>query len=463
MSVAVEDLIDQIEEALERGDINTVREIVNSINPAELVDLLNRLDHEERVRILPYIDLLRIAKYINRLEDEIIREIEVYKGINEIVELLYWLPIDEAVDLLQRLSPRTINQVLRMMSRKRAREFAQLLRYSPESVGGVMTTHVPVFRSGMKVGEILDKYVKKVTIGYYDRHNYIYIVDDKNKLIGWIDAKTLISINRDKIVDQVIERPPKTVYPETDREAAARIAIKYDLAEIPVIDHDGVFLGVVTLDDVLDIAVYELAEDLMRFGGFLEAVKVSYIGASVKSLVARRVPPILFLYLMNTITGGIIASFSHLIERVAVLASFLPMLADNSGNIGSQSSTIIIRSLALGELRPTDYIRVIRKELLTTILMSFFLLPVAFLIAFSITYLSQHLFHLSILVGLAVSIALFISMLTTDIIGSTLPILLVKLKLDPASVSAPLITTIGDIVSATIYFLTASFLITIYT
>lgn len=459
MSISIEDIVSRIEYALEHGKIDEVREIINSIDPVVLIDLLNELEHEDRVKILPYVDLLRIANYINRLNDDVIREIEAYKGINEIVELLYWLPVDEAVDLLQRLSPRIVNYVLKMLSRKRAREFAELLRYSPESVGGVMTIRVPVFKSGCKIGDILNEYVKKITIGYYDRHNYIYVVDEKNKLIGWIDTKTLITIGREKIVDEIVSKPPITVYPDTDREEAARLAIKYDLMEIPVVDHDNCFLGIVSLDDVLDIAVSELSEDLMRFGGFLAIVKSSYMGTSVKTLVLRRVPPIMFLYLMNSVTGAVIASFSNLIRRVAILASFLPMLADNSGNIGSQSSTLIIRSLALGEIRPSNVLRVIKKEVLTTLLMAIFLLPVAFLISFSITYFAYHEASLSVVVGLIVSFALLVSMLSTDLIGSTLPILLAKLGLDPASTSAPLITTIGDIISATVYFVTATMLL----
>ncbi len=459
MSVDVNKLIDDISDAIDAGDFNSVRRILDSVEPATLVDILNNLDHEDRIKIIPYIDLLKLGSYVNKLDDEVLREIEMYKGVNEILELIYWLPVDEAVDLIQRLSPRIVNQVLRMMSRKRARELAELLRYPPESVGGVMTSRVPVFRSGSRVGKILSEYVKKNMIGYYDRHNYIYIVDDKNRLLGWIDVKTLLTLDRNKVIDTVISKPPILLHPEMDREEAAKIAIKYDLVEIPVVDEEGKLLGIVTIDDLLDIAVNELSEDLIKMGGFMEVVKTSYAGTSIMDLVKRRVPPILFLYLMNSITGGIIASFRTLIERMAILASFLTMLADNSGNIGSQASSLIIRGLALGDIRPGDIFRIIRKEVLTSLVMAVFLLPVAFAISFTITYISYYNYIAASIVGLAVSIALLTSMLIADLMGSILPIILAKLKLDPASASAPLITTLGDIISALIYFLVASFLI----
>jgi len=456
------DILENLRAYIKDGDVESIEETISNTDPVKLVEILNRLEPEERIRILPYIDLLSISKYINKLDDSVIREIEAYKGIDEIVELLNWMPLDEAVDLLQRLSPKTVNQVLRSLSGNRAKDIAELLKYSPESVGGVMTIRVPVFRAGLTVGEVLEEYVKRNMIGYYDRHNYIYIVNDENKLVGWVDTKTILMVDRRRLINDIVSKPPAYVYPDMDREEAARVAVKYDLVEIPVLDKDNKFLGIVTLDDVLDIAVFELSEDLMRFGGFLEAVRVSYVGSSIKSMVKRRAPPILLIYLMDSITGGIVASFTQLIERVAILASFLPMLADNSGNIGSQSSTLIIRGIALGELKPGDIFTIIRKEFLTTLLMSMILLPAAFAISFTITYLAGYSLHTSLIIGASVSVALLMSMLVTDIIGATLPIMLAKIKIDPASVSAPLITTIGDIVTALTYFITALVLTSTY-
>ena len=463
IEVNVSELISGIENAIERGDFQKAREILGRIDPAALVDVLNTLDRDDRIRIIPYIDLLKLGSYINKLNDEVIRDIEKLKGVNELLELVYWLPIDDAVDLLQRLSPRTINRLFKLMSRRKARELATLLRYNPESIGGIMTTRIPVFHTGYRVADVIEEYVRGVKTGFYDRHYYIYIVDFNGKLRGWLDAKTLLVLNRDKLIDEVISKPPVVIYPEMDREEAAKLAVKYDLVELPVADRDRKLIGAVTIDDILDVAVSEYSEDLMKIGGFLEIVRTSYIGTSIYSLVKRRVLPILFLYLMNSVTGAVVASFSKVIEKIAVLAAFLPMLADNSGNVGSQASALIIRGLALGEIKPRDLLKVMYKEVVTSLLMSLLLIPVAFTIAFSVSYIATAEYRVGLAVGSAVTIALFVSMITSDVIGALLPIILVKAKLDPATASAPLITTISDIVTAVTYFVSASLLASIFT
>lgn len=455
-------IIEEISSCLEKGFVERVKIIVKEIDPAVLVDVLNQIDDELRVKILPYVDLLRLGSYITRLKDEVIKEIELYKGIDELVELVNWLPVDEAVDLLQKMNPKTASSILKMISAKRKEELLNLMKYLPESVGGVMTTRIPVFTVGMKVNDVLNEYVRRNMIGYYDRHNYIYIVNTEHKLIGCIEVKTLLTLPRNRNIEEYVVKPIAKLHPNIDREEAARLAVKYDLPEIPVVDENDRLLGIITMDDLLDIAVYELTEDLLKIGGFFETVRTSYMGASIKSLVVRRVPPILFLYIMNAITGSIVASFIGVIERIAILASFLTMLADNSGNIGSQASSIIIRSLALGDVKPRDLFRVLSKETVITIFMASILLPIGFTISFSITYFIYNRLDTSLIVGLAVASALFVSMLTADLIGAVLPIILARLKLDPAAVSAPLITTIGDIITALIYFLTASLLIKIY-
>ncbi|MEM4427693.1 MAG: magnesium transporter, partial [Zestosphaera sp.] len=333
-------------------------------------------------------------------------------------------------------------------------------KYPPESIGGIMTTRIPIFKSSLIVEEVIKEYLAKESSGAYDKHNYVYVVDSEGKLIGWVEVKSLLTKPRNKQLKDVVGKVPVTVDPFSDREVAAKLAVTYDLSELPVIDKDGKLLGIVTLDDVLDVAVAEFSEDLVKFGGFTDVIKSSYVSADIRSIIVRRVPPILFLYLMNAITGSIVASFVGIIERVAVLAAFLPMLADNSGNIGSQASTFIIRSLALGEIKPKDFLRVLHKEVLTSLCMASILLPVAFLIAFTITYFSYSgNLPYATQVGLIVSAALLVSMLLTDAIGSLLPLLLAKLRVDPAGVSAPIITTIGDVVTATTYFTTAMYLL----
>ncbi|MCX8169651.1 MAG: magnesium transporter, partial [Candidatus Methanomethyliaceae archaeon] len=292
-------------------------------------------------------------------------------------------------------------------------------------------------------------------------HQYIYVVDEDNKFLGWIDVKSFLTKPRDLLLNKIIQRCPMAIRADRDREDAARMAVLYDLSEVPVVDKDNKFLGAVTLDDILDVVVHEFSEDLLKHGGLLEVIRGSYIVLNPLKLALKRAPMIIYLYFMNAITGGIVASFENIIARVAIIAAFLPMLADNSGNIGSQASSIIIRSMILGEIKCNriDFMKVVIKEFMITTMMLLFLLPTASIIGFTITFLTIGDFSMAIKVTFVVGVALAVSSYVSDIVGSSLPFLLIKIKLDPAVVSAPLITTIADILTVLSYFLVATFLL----
>lgn len=454
------EVLEKVEELVEEGDVASLRSFLAGLDPYLVKEILERVSPELRVKIIPHIPLHNMSSVISKLSEELLGEITSLKGLDELLELINRMPVDEAVDLIQKLPPKTGSKILGLLPPQKAKELSELLKYPPESIGGIMTTRIPIFKSSLTVEEAIKEYLTKESAGVYDKHNYVYVVDADGRLIGWIEVKSLLTKPRNKQLKDVASKIPATVEPFSDREVAAKLAVTYDLTELPVVDRNGKLLGIVTLDDVLDVAIAEFSEDLIKFGGFTDVIRGSYISADIKSVITRRVPPILFLYLMNAITGSIVASFVGVIERVAVLAAFLPMLADNSGNIGSQASTFIIRSLALGEIGPKDLLRVLRKEVLTSLCMASILLPVAFMIAFAITYFSYGGNILAAThVGLVVSAALLVSMMLTDVIGSLLPLLLAKLHVDPAGVSAPVITTIGDIVTAITYFTTAIYLL----
>lgn len=454
------EILEKIEELVEEGDVDSLKDFLASLDPYIIKEILERVGPELRIKIIPHVPLHNMSSVIPKLSEDLLSEITSLRGLDELLELINRMPVDEAVDLIQKLPPKTGSKVLNLLPPQKAKEISDLLRYPPESIGGIMTTRIPVFRSSLVVEEVIKEYLARESSGAYDKHNYVYVVDSEDRLVGWVEVKSLLTKPRNKLLKDIASEVPVTVDPFSDREVAAKLAVTYDLSELPVVDKDGRLLGIVTLDDVLDVAVAEFSEDLVKFGGFTDVIRSSYVSADVRSIIMRRVPPILFLYLMNAITGSIVASFVGVIERVAVLAAFLPMLSDNSGNIGSQASTFIIRSLALGEIKPKDFLRVLRKEVLTSLCMASILLPIAFLIAFMITYfLYGGNLPYATYVGLIVGVALLVSVLLTDVIGSLLPLLLAKLRVDPAGVSAPIITTIGDIVTAITYFSTAVYLL----
>ena len=368
------------------------------------------------------------------------------------------LPIDEVADVLSKLPPKVRADVLLLLPQELSSEVLRVLKYHPESVGGIMTTRVPVFKARQTIGEVIEAYAYKVKQGLYETHNYIYAVDDEGRLVGCLDAKLLLTKPRNARLADFVERVKVHIEPTRDRDEAARLAIAYDLPEAPVVDASGRFLGVVTLDDLLDIVVSEFSEDLLKYGGFIEIVKGSYIAQRPIKLALKRAPMLIYLYLLNAVTGSIVASFEDVISRVAMLAAFMPMLADNSGNIGSQASVLILRGLVTGELRLSreDLAKVLVKEFAVTTLMLTMLASLAFAIGFTIPYLATWSLSYVIKIASTVTTALAVSCYVADVVGALLPILLAKLKVDPAAASAPVVTSIADIMTVLAYFLVAT-------
>ncbi|MCS7097990.1 MAG: magnesium transporter [Candidatus Methanomethyliaceae archaeon] len=457
----IEKYLEEINRLIKEENYSGAAFVIESLDPPIIYHILIRLDDEVRLRLFAFINLHAISSLLNKLPENILYEIMFVKGVDEINKVLQNLRYDEIADVLDKIPPKFKSKIIELFPVNIKNEVLKLLKYPPESVGGVMTPQVPVFNHNMRVEDAINTYITKDKLGLYDKHQYIYVVDEDNKFLGWIDVKSFLTKPRDLLLNKIIQRCPMAIRADRDREDAARMAVLYDLSEVPVVDKDNKFLGAVTLDDILDVVVHEFSEDLLKHGGLLEVIRGSYIVLNPLKLALKRAPMIIYLYFMNAITGGIVASFENIIARVAIIAAFLPMLADNSGNIGSQASSIIIRSMILGEIKCNriDFMKVVIKEFMITTMMLLFLLPTASIIGFTITFLTIGDFSMAIKVTFVVGVALAVSSYVSDIVGSSLPFLLIKIKLDPAVVSAPLITTIADILTVLSYFLVATFLL----
>jgi magnesium transporter len=458
------EVVERVSELLEQGRVDEALSQLDILPQHEVVSVLIRLKDEFRAKLLSAMSLDRIGDELAKLPAEIISEIVAVKGFDDIVKVLVKLPVDEVADFISKAPSRVRIEILRLLPRDYAQLVASLMKFPAESVGGVMTTMVPVFPGDMSVGEVLDIYVQKSKQGVYESHYFIYIVDENGLLLGYTDVKTLLIKPREVKVSKCAQPVRVTINPFADREEAAKLAIQYDLLEVPVVDLDGRFMGIVTLDDLLDVISSEYAEDLLKYAGIAEAIRGSYVVESPLRLALKRAPVLVYLYLMNAVTGSIVATFENIIQRLAILAAFMPMLADNSGNIGAQSSAIIIRGLVTGEIKLSkrDIAMILVKEFLTSTLMLTVLAPVSFAIGFTISFLALHEIVTSIRIALIVTLALITSCYVADIVGSLFPILLVKLHIDPAMASAPVITTIADITTVTVYFTIATLLFKAY-
>jgi magnesium transporter len=464
ISWKIDEYIREIRELLEREEYITLSFLVESLPIPILHEVLIRLSDEERIKLFANLSIQPIAEVLTRISEDILYEIVTVKGIDEFSKAILKLPFNEIADIISKLPPRMRNRAIELLPTNIRSEVLKLLKYPPESVGGVMTIQVPVFNCNIKVGDAISMYITKDKLGLYDRHHNIYVVDDEHKLIGCIEVRLFLTKPKDLLLKQIVRKPCAVIEVHKDREEAVKLAIDYDLIEVPVVDSEGRFLGIVTLDDILDIMSSEFSEDLLKHGGIIETIKGSYITADPFKLALKRSPMIILLYIMNAITGSIVASFENVIARAAILAAFLPMLADNSGNIASQSSSLTLKSMILGEIRVSlsDFMKVLLKEMSVSTLMNFILAPFSFLISFVITMIAMGDINLAIRIAIVVLIALVISSYIADIVGSLLPMILAKIKLDPAIVSSPLVTTIADIVTASSYFSIALILLGLY-
>lgn len=454
----IEIIINTITKYIDENKLEEAVKLFESLDSPKAMDVIIRLGSDERRKLFASSSLNNLIEVLARLPDEIIYEISSVKGVDDMAILLSKLPIDEVADVLSKLPSRMRLDILKLLPADLSSEIAKVMKFSPESVGGVMTTQIPVFEEDLTVGEAIDLYIQKSRHGLYDKHNYVYVVDRNRKLIGHIDVKLLLTKPRNMKLSSCTEKVPVSVDPFSDREEAAKVAIAYDLIEVPVVDMEGKFLGVVSLDDILDVMISEYSEDLLKYGGFIETIRGSYIATSPLKLAMRRVPTLLYLYLINIITGGITTVFENVIERVTLLAAFMPMLADNSGNVGSQASALILRSLVTGEIRlsKSDLVKILLKEFTTTSIMLIFLAPLALAIGFTLPFIAKWDLEYALSVASIVTVALIASCYVSDVVGALLPIILAKLKIDPATASAPVVTSIGDIITVTVYFTIAS-------
>ncbi|WFO74678.1 magnesium transporter [Desulfurococcaceae archaeon MEX13E-LK6-19] len=446
----IEDIIERIEEFLEEHRVDDVRRIIDEIEPQDLLDILARLDTEKRRKLLSLIPSSYFVQILSRLPDDVLYELILLKGASKLARILSDMHPDEIADVLMRLPSKIRNQILSLLPPWKITEVSELMKYPQESAGGVMTTRVPIFHKDETVGTVLEKYSIKYQLGLYDKLNYVYVVDDEGKLVGWVDIRTLMTKPRDKKIGEIAQEPPATVNVLTDREEAARLVVKYDLTEIPVVDDEGRLVGVITVDDIIDVIVAESTEDLLKFGGLLEAVKGSYLTARAIELARRRATWLIVLYMLESITVSVISRFESVLASVIALSFFIPLLTDTGGNTGSQSATLVIRSLATGEARISDFFRIIVKELSASSILAMIMAPIGFGIAYAIS--------LNLMVALTVALALSVIIVVASMLGVLLPFIAVMFKLDPALISAPLITTVADITGITLYFTIAIYL-----
>ncbi len=436
-----ERILEEVREELERG----IRypKILAELRPQDLIDIFERLDSDERRRLAAIIPDNIYVEIISRLPQQILLDVIKVIGPARLARIVVDLPPDEVADLLVKLPPTYRRALIKELPLWKLEEVKPLLAYPPESAGGVMTTRIPIFHYSQLVDEAVKEFVIRLKFEEYETSRYIYVVDDEGKLIGVVDVKVFLTSPRNKKLKEIMTRNFVAVKASMDQEEVIKIVVKYDLDEVPVVDENGKLLGAISADDLMDVIVAEASEDIVKFGG-MPKIREPYLTARIVELVRKRAVWLIFLYLTEAVTISILSFYEKVLASVIALSFFIPLLTDTGGNAGSQSATLVIRSLATGEIRFSDIPRIIIKESTTSLLLGLILSPLAFTLSYSIA----HIINVSIVVSLAIILVVFVA----SMIGALLPLIAARVGIDPAVISAPLITTIADSIGLTLYF-----------
>jgi len=435
---------------------STLRDILLTMNPADIAGIFNSLD-DKRIplmfRLLPK-ELAAETFVEMETEDQEL----LIRGFsdNELKEVLDELYVDDAVDIIEEMPANVVRRILSQADPEMRQSINQILRYPENSAGAWMTTEYVSLRPGMTVEEAILRIrrqgVDKETI-------YTCYVTKDRTLLGIVTVKDLLLAEDDEmLISDLMETDLISVTTHTDQEEVARIFSKYDFIALPVVDTENRMVGIVTVDDAIDVMEEEATEDIELMGGMLPS-EDTYLRSTVWELFKNRIPWLLFLMLSATFTGMIINSFEDALAAQVALTAFIPMLMGTGGNSGSQSSVTIIRALSLDEVKFVDLPRVVWKEIRTAVLCGLALAVVCFVKIWLVDRLLFGNPDITLMVDAVVCLAMFVTVLLAKTVGAVLPMVAKVMKLDPAVMASPFITSIVDALSLLVYFLFATMLL----
>ena len=442
------------ERLLEEKHYKAIKSIFDTMNPVDIAVLLPEFEDKQLVllfRLIPKESAAMVFTYLEPEEEQVLLEAFTDNELKTIMDDMF---IDDTVDVIEEMPANVVERMLAAAGDKR-NAINAVLNYPEDSAGSIMTLEYISLYPTMNIGDALKK-IKSRGV-HSETVNTCYVVE-KHKLLGTVSAMDLLTCDDDEFISDVMEDNPITVTTLTDKEEVAQLFNKYDVLTIPVLDNEKCIVGIVTVDDAIDVIQEEAEEDFQKMAAIAPTDK-PYLKTSVWNLWKVRIPWLLLLMLSATFTGIIISSFEDALSRLVVLTAYIPMLMGTGGNSGSQASVTVIRGLSLGEVEAKDIFKVMWKEIRVSVLCGVSLAVACF---FKIVVLDGMILHtegVDKLVALVVALTLCATVICAKIIGCVLPIVAKVLKLDPAVMASPFITTIVDAVSLLVYFGVAKSLI----
>ena len=439
---------------LEEKKYATLRDILVTMNPADIAAVFADMEEERLPLLFRLLPKELAAETFVEMEADAQELLIRSFSDNELKQIVDELYVDDAADLVEEMPANVVRRILQQASPEMRKSINQILRYPDNSAGSLMTTEYVSLRPEMTVEEAILRIrrqgVDKETI-------YTCYVTKDRKLLGLVTVKDLLLADDDETkIEEIMITNLISVTTHTDQEEVAHMFGKYDFLALPVVDNENRMVGIVTFDDAMDVMEDEATEDIEMMGGMLPSEK-TYLRSSVWELFKNRIPWLMLLMVGATFTGMIINGFESALTPA--LVAFIPMLMGTGGNSGSQSSVTIIRALSLGEIEIADLPRIIWKEIRTAVLCGVVLGAVCFVKVWLIDRLLLGNEDINLLINAVICLAMMVTVLVAKLVGTVLPMIAKAVKLDPAVMASPFITTIVDALSLLVYFLFAKLLL----
>lgn len=444
----LEDILAQVRASLERDDVAHAVAVIEQLYPADQADLLSELEDSDQQALLPEFDSVTAADILEEMDDDEAAELVSSLPTATLIRIVDEMAPDEAADLLGSMEEETAQAVLDGL--EDPDEIRPLLLHPTDTAGGIMTSEFLALRRRMTAADAL----AAIRTWQPDEDDifYLFVVDRYGKLCGMVNLHQLIVAESQTPLADVMEPEVISVPVGTDQEECARLMSRYDLLALPVVNTDGVLLGIITIDDVVDVLEEETTEDIQRLGA-TEPLERPYLDSAISSVARKRLGWLLLLFLTETLTGSVLRHFEGELQAAVALSFFIPLLIGTGGNAGSQTTSTVIRSLSLGELENKSMLRPLWHELRVGLVLGIILAVVA--------YGRALLWGTGNDVALTVAVSIFAIVVWANSLGSLLPTMAERLKIDPTVVSGPAMSTLVDATGLFIYFTIAGILLSL--
>ena len=443
------ELIEKIEDLVNRKRYTELRDLLLPLEPADIAILADDLDDEKTLpllfRLLPKEQAAEVFVELESDQQELLIRGFSNTELKEVLDELY---LDDTVDIVEEMPANVVKRILKHSDPDMRKSINEILKYPEDSTGSIMTTEFVDLKETMTVEDALKRIRRtgpdKETI------NVCYVIDDWRHLIGVLSIRTLLLAEEDDIIGDIMERNYICVQTLDDQEETARALGKYDFLALPVVDTENRLVGIVTVDDAIDVLQEETTEDMEKMAAMLPTDK-PYLRTSAFDTFKSRIPWLLLLMVSATFTGQIISSFEDALSAFTILTAYIPMLMDTGGNCGSQASVTVIRGLSLSEIEFSDLFRVIWKEIRVAVVCGVTLAAANFI---KLMLVDRLIFHnpITFPVAAVICCTMVCTVLCAKVVGCALPLLAKKIGFDPAVMASPFITTIVDAISLLIYF-----------